>query len=494
MPRLNNVSGGPWYPLFFAVGLVLVAYVDSGVNVTFIARSLVVVLGGTLVVLGVARVLTGGWQRAAIVAMGLLAVLRSGSPIHAVAALVLIALVLAAVLLARRMWPTRFDIASFTRTANGLAVILVAVILAGGVTNGTLGRIPDDLRQGASLPEGDGGREDHDEPDVYLFVLDGYPRADTLQRLFDYDNSAFLRELAVAGFDLSSGSRSNYMYTALTLSSMLHGRHVLDLEPGSEPSALRHLINDNAVFDELRSHGYAIVSTASPWDVVSVHNTDYRCGDGPMNGFEFHLLRSSLLMGPLMLVNPDLLADRHRAFIAGAFECANAAMRSPLGAPRFVLVHAGAPHIPIVFDEAGESAPLEYYSDTFQELNLPQHEVDAAYIGQVEYVNGEVLAAADQIIERDPTAAIVIMSDHGSESEFVWGNARLSDFDERFNILFASRTPGHPDLYGPEPTAINTLTKLLNAYLGTDLPEASDTLFFSDPGVLLNLEELDWLP
>ena len=54
-------------------------------------------------------------------------------------------------------------------------------------------------------------------PDIYVILLDGYPRADTLARLFDFDNGPFLAALEAKGFDVSAGSSSNYMYTELTL-------------------------------------------------------------------------------------------------------------------------------------------------------------------------------------------------------------------------------------------------------------------------------------
>jgi hypothetical protein len=272
---------------------------------------------------------------------------------------------------------------------------------------------------------------------------------------------------------------------------MLHMQHVVDLHPGPYPGVMRSLVNHNPVFDEVRTRGYAVVSNAVAWSVVDIRESDYRCGDGPMTEFEFHLLRNSLIMIPARFFEPDLLADRHRAFTQGAFDCAVRAANSSVNAPLFVMSHVGAPHLPIVFGVDGNPADLRYYSDTFQELDVPADEIAAAYTRQVEYLNSQILSAVDRILDRNPDAVILVMSDHGSESRLDWLNARRSDFDERFSNLFAARTPGYPELFGEDPTAVNTLTRVLNAYLGADHPEASDTLYYSDPGIVLNLVELN---
>ena len=55
-------------------------------------------------------------------------------------------------------------------------------------------------------------------PNVYILMLDGYPRADTLATTFGFDNGPFLAELESRDFDVAEGSRSNYRKTWVTLS------------------------------------------------------------------------------------------------------------------------------------------------------------------------------------------------------------------------------------------------------------------------------------
>ena len=51
-------------------------------------------------------------------------------------------------------------------------------------------------------------------PNVYILMLDGYPRADTLATTFGFDNGPFLAELESRDFDVAAESRSNYRKTS----------------------------------------------------------------------------------------------------------------------------------------------------------------------------------------------------------------------------------------------------------------------------------------
>ena len=61
---------------------------------------------------------------------------------------------------------------------------------------------------------------------MYVILLDGYPRADTLQETFGIDNTAFTADLEDRGFTVSDGARANYNKTWLTLASMFNGSYV----------------------------------------------------------------------------------------------------------------------------------------------------------------------------------------------------------------------------------------------------------------------------
>src|SRR6185503_19325396 len=70
-----------------------------------------------------------------------------------------------------------------------------------------------------------------DAPDIYLILLDGYPRADTLQAAIGMDNAPFLARMEALGFDVAERAHSNYNRTALTVTSMLNAKLIDDLMP-----------------------------------------------------------------------------------------------------------------------------------------------------------------------------------------------------------------------------------------------------------------------
>ena len=164
----------------------------------------------------------------------------------------------------KRKPPPR-SIPEFAARAGGyisvayLAVMAVSAVQANGVG-------PPVVNAPAYRVEGTGG------PNVYLIMLDGYPRADTLRNEFGYDNSAFLGGLADRGFDVSTDSRSNYNKTWLTYASMLNGAYISDLlgdqpHPSGRSSHIRWLaalMNQGALLDIARQRGYEITSIPPP--------------------------------------------------------------------------------------------------------------------------------------------------------------------------------------------------------------------------------------
>ena len=88
---------------------------------------------------------------------------------------------------------------------RGAALLVIATVGYGLIS----GRLPGARRRPA--PGHDArrmGRAESDSaagsPDMYVILLDGYPRADVLDYAFDIDNSAFLDALAERGFTVAA--------------------------------------------------------------------------------------------------------------------------------------------------------------------------------------------------------------------------------------------------------------------------------------------------
>ena len=88
------------------------------------------------------------------------------------------------------------------------------------------------------------------KPDIYYIILDGYARADVLQRYYQYDNSPFIDFLKGKKFRVLEKSSCNYAYTFLSLPSSLNFEYLNTLaeKMGSNSTDLRipyEMIRDN---------------------------------------------------------------------------------------------------------------------------------------------------------------------------------------------------------------------------------------------------------
>jgi hypothetical protein len=378
------------------------------------------------------------------------------------------------------------------RVSGGLATfmsILLVVILVQGSLNGRLPTLAD-LTQGGGLSSGEpshsgGGTQ----PDIYVIVVDGYARPDTLESSFGFDDEPFLDQLRSRGFDVATDNHSNYPLTGPTFVTMLNMGYleqipqVANLHSG-DPSVdgqYRGAINKNRVFELLRGRGYQIVSTGSEWEQLAIRESDVFLDGGQVNTFEASLLRQTGLAALIGTVAPSWGADQARSRIDAAFEeLRQIAQTGPRNQPQLVISHVLAPHPPFVYGANGEDLPLDLSQEYL--FNWSANASDplsrAQYAGQVAYVNEQLLPTIDSIIAgstRPPV--VVLMSDHGSRLDSPAGATMMSPEADR--NFFATLTPGHQGLFGAGPTPVNLFPHLLDAYLGFDLPIQADRRYIS---------------
>lgn len=464
-----------WYPGVLAATMVLAVYADADISIAALWRPLGVAVIATLAAQATLGLLLRSPDRAAALTAALLVTVNAPR-LGILLVATVVGLTAAIMIHARRHGGAGST--TLRRLANPFSLILLATVTIVGGAQGAVGGIVADIQPSAPVASA----REKAEPNVYLILVDGYPRADTLRRLFDYDNDPFLAELERRGFDVASHSRSNYMWTELTLASMLQMRHI---EPEEAMAGGRRLIVDNPVFDFLHTRGYGISANAAVYEGITLRSADRLCGDGDMTDFEFALIESTTAWPILRSIDPSLLGDRHRRFTEAAFACLDEHTTTQAG--HFVYTHVPVPHLPIVFDADGSPASVPPFHAAER---YPPEEFKPAYLGQVEYVNDRVLEAVDDLLAEDAGAVVIVMSDHGSESDLDWDDPHRTDHDERFSTLFAARTPGLKCLFGDAPTPVNLFPTLFNAYFDTDLPLQPDTTFISDAATKLRLEEV----
>jgi hypothetical protein len=460
----------PIYPVAFLMAWMLSMFVDSAESVQALFRPLFV---GVLLVVATQTALSlllRDRQVAAVVLL-LLELTVGGLVPLALAASILLAIALGIAASRGRPlqslpWPM------LTRGLNAISVIVLGLALVTAVLAGAL-TPPENLLPSARGPVPAGA------PDIYLVLLDAYPRSDTLATQFGYDNEPFLAEMRGLGFDVATHSHSNYNATALTLASMLNMSQVANLAEEADPPsslqaqsrALSRAINQGRGVDALRANGYEIVTIPTEVSAVTMYGADQILDSGQLTSFEVAILQSVLPPFILDLQGPWLIGT-HRDRVMATLDRVGQLAAQRIDHPRFVFAHILAPHSPIAFGPAGEPrSGWQCFPSACSMLYGGQgygNAVLAPIRDEVEYLNTRVVDVARQIMANSARPPVIIFfSDHGSRHDY-------NDRDEMLRSIFIAATPGHPNLFPADVTPINIIPRLLNTYAATHLSMATE--------------------
>jgi hypothetical protein len=478
----------PIYPIAAVLLLPLHLWATSGVSplaaVRAVALTAIIVLG----VVVVCRVVLRDTHLAGVAALVVCLVTLIGERQPLVAAALATGSILGWLVVTRRGfrdWAWTGRQLRRATTVAAIAVLLEAL---------ALGRIGD---AGVALrPESAGGGTPRasataEARDVYVILLDGYPRHDALVETFGIDDSPFIDGLVARGFEVSAASRSNYQATIPSLISFLNFRHLPDVPdvareiPVSDnelPAAAHRAILDAAVLDEFSSRGYETVALASGFEDSALRSADRFLDGGQINNFEVALVRSTILASAVSAVDPDYFSALQRERIEWEFAALERLASEASARPRFIFAHIPAPHRPWVFDADGgpaREADLEtwYFGpDYFDGRNAA--ELKARFRGQIQHIGSRALRAVDAILAaaHDRPPVILVLSDHGAAL-----TSSPASAEGLLRNLFAARTPDRAGLFPPDATLVNVFPTLFDAYLGVELPRAEEASYIAGP-------------
>lgn len=468
----------PFYPAAIAIWYVLDLYRDSGEPTISLARPLVVAVMVAVAVQVVFTVIARDRDRGALIAAMLIAL-----SLHKVLGLygmtIFLAVLAAPGLLAvlRRVPPPpiRWDIA--TRVFNAIGAGLVGITVLSLAVAGSL-PLPGSAasaRVAVSAPEA---------PDIYLILLDGHPRWDTLER-WGADGRGFLRDLGALGLRPALASRSNYNVTALSVASMLDLRSITaaDAKPNrgfrQEFRDAFGTITRGRALDLLHAAGYETMTIPMGYGPVEARGVDRFLSDGRIQDFEQQLITETVLRDIVPSQLQSYLVEQRRVRLDDALGSLRALARDRPDHPRFVLAHLALPHLPPAFTSDGASAdgwtcPGQVCVADTLGWSRPIDDRIAGILGNVAQIDRDVLNVVRSIqadSERPP--AIVVFSDHGARID-------PDDRAEMFRNLFAASTPGHPDLFPDDVSLVEVLPTLLETYAGTSIPTPDDSAYWLD--------------
>jgi hypothetical protein len=473
--RIDILLGRAIYPAVFSASFVVALHTDAWVPAEALVRPLLVVVLATLVLQAAATLLSRDSNVGAYVT--LLALVALLEPIIAVWGIAL-----GGMLVAVRVWRRRGGGGSlWPSVTRGLNVFAVAFSLVTLFNSGVAGSLAWSGRG-----EGPTGDAAPGSPDIYLILLDGYPRADSLLNEFGIDNEPFLAEMSAEGFEVGHESRSNYNITQLTLASMLNYRHVLELAgsdrgaaPIEQARSVTRSINNARVLDDLWSRGYEVLTIPSPFSATTLYSSNAVLDSGQLNDFEMALIDEMWVTEAMPDIQRTWLAAEHRQRVRQSFEMLAALAGDVVDHPRFILAHVMAPHPPLLFGPDGEERmPFECFPTTCEFWDsgwrYGAQVLGASLRAQLTYVNQEILRAVMSIRANSAQEpVIVIFSDHGYRHG-------PHDRSESVRSLLMASTPGHADLFPNDATPVNILPRLLNAYFDADLPLAREDSYWVD--------------
>jgi hypothetical protein len=360
------------------------------------------------------------------------------------------------------------DLTSATFAAHVMAGLLLVMVSVPLLSKGLRGDAGFDGVSSATTPQSEAAA--HDEPDIYLIILDSYARQDILERHYGFDNRLMLDSLVSLGFQVVPQSRSNYAWTHLTIPSLLNMRYLDELasgrhEHGMAPRRANALAQRNEVVDLLRRFGYYYIHFSSTYGSTRrspIADEEVQCRGGVFDEEGYRALVESTWLRVLDFAVANDLARCHLS----QFEQLERSAARP--SPKFVFAHFIPPHHPYLFDRDGRVLRRATIANQmrFQD-NLWADR--AGYLEQLRFVNKRVLGAIEGILEgSDRTPVIVVMSDHGPQLP---GTDTETLLKARFANFTAMLLPGATGLAVPgDLTPVNVFRLILGEYLGLDLP------------------------
>ncbi|MEO7960077.1 MAG: sulfatase-like hydrolase/transferase [Ginsengibacter sp.] len=257
-------------------------------------------------------------------------------------------------------------------------------------------------------------------PNVYFLLFDEYPGYKSLRDSFGFKNEVFYKKLSDDSFTIIP-TFSNYSGTAFSMSSIfnmdyVNKKNLNETSPQRELQERGKEIENAAVFNVFSQLGYEIQSF-SVFDVLDKKS---------IGGNSFILGHSRLLTDKMFhnrfikdvawqFINGNFSIPAFQQLYFGEIKTYNARAEEGLiasldkknNSPRFIYAHFLMPHQPYFFDSVGREQNIARLEDAAVLADK------SLFLSYLQYANKKIGAFADLIVQKDSSAIVILLSDHG---------------------------------------------------------------------------------
>lgn len=313
-------------------------------------------------------------------------------------------------------------------------------------------------------------------PNVYFIVLDCYAGYQSLQDSFGFKNDSFYTFLKQKSFKILP-STSNYDFTFYSMASTLNMEYIKgDFE---NKTASQKDIQQR--FNEVRYAAVFSAFSAMNYNIENYSFFDVNVKQGIYNhSNSFFPMHSFLLLNKVF--HKRLLSDlgwmlhygkfkidwlttekiyRSDTYNKKALKMLHASILTPSTQPKFCYTHLLLPHEPYYKDSLGN----------YIALTKGAMYNKALYVSYLKYTNSIIRSTVTGIIDKDAAAIIVIMSDHGFNTQEVRHYTAST-----YNNICAVRFPDQKfDSSISKITNVNFFRYLFNAQFQQKIPYLKDS-------------------
>jgi len=297
-----------------------------------------------------------------------------------------------------------------------------------------------------------------DLPNIYFIVLDGYASNSSLLNNLGFDNTAFIKQMELEGFQYQSKSYSSYSTTYLTLASIMLGNYPVTelsekfLNRSEFYPSLLHAKQPPPLVSTAKNLGYEFKLFGNSW---SGNHGPHVLEPEPLSGLPYYVdefLANSPILKIFSLINRNSkqLSEHPNDALRRLMEHLNKKnaskenQKNAIVISDFFFVHHFQPHYPYIFDADCNSRP--YWNDNFKAWSESAKNI---YIEAIQCANKQIISFNKFIKQNDPSAVIVIQADHGSGfsgdpsiSPSQWSQ---NSVEERMGIISLAKVPSSCD-------------------------------------------------